>query len=100
MEKKVIAVKFNLENESERRCYEELLSLDGGAFTTASGYAKAILIHYLKEKLEVKERSQKPEIDYDFLATKVAERLKQKPDLEEPGAWEDPESNYYDKNFG
>lgn len=91
MAKKVVAVKFNLEQESERRCYEELLKLDGGAYATPSGYAKAILVHYLQGQI----KKQESEIDYQLLAEKVAEILKAKSE-----SWEVPEGSYYDQIFG
>ena len=61
---KVVAVKFNLDKESDKKYYDKLLELDEGVYNYPAQYAKIIICKYLNELMKNKENQFEDDINY------------------------------------
>ena len=52
---KSVAVKFNLEKESDNKFYSKLMELDNGVYVYPAQYAKVIICKYLQDKMSDEE---------------------------------------------
>lgn len=66
---RTIALRFYMDNDLEKLCYERLLDLEGGTFHSLSTYVRTLVMRQLFEK------DEKYNIDMDKLADKIAVRV-------------------------